>query len=232
MEDLKLNITSIEKDIVIRTGEAEIIREKQNIELAGDINAPAEFDSKRKSEYDKLQCHVIVDKENSTIKLVVNERDFVKTTISGRLQLFTELSALKINENKTYSPRELYDTLKFSGAYFKNREQHAALCDKLTKFTGRIESDFVNSNDFKGNVAHSKLTKIKTDLDLKFTLAIPIYKGSEPSVFDVDICLDSKDGGVICWLESVEMHELKTKISGELIDGNIAKLSDYVIINI
>ena len=231
-ENVKIEVTGETKELVIRTGEASVIKEQRTVTLRGDINAPVEFATKRQTQINALSSHVEVDKTNFKITLVVDESNHYSTTVEGALVLFPELAKLKINENKTYSPRELYDTIKFSGAYFKNREQHAALCGKLTKFTSRIEVDFVNSNDFKGNAALSKLTRIKTDLDLKFVLAIPVFKGGEPSAFEVEICLDAKDGGVICWLESVELHEIKTKIADEMMASNIAALSDYVTINV
>lgn len=231
-ENIKITVDGSTKELVIRTGEAEKIQQPKIVAISGDIRSPLEFHTKRKSEIEALKSHVEVDKQNFSIKLVVNESDFYSTTVIGKMELFHELARLKINENKIYSPRELYDTIKFSGVYFKNREQHKALCDKLTKFSSRIETDFVNSNDFKGNSALSKLTKIKTDLDLKFILSIPIFKGETESTFEVEICLDAKDGGVICWLESVELHELKTKEANEIMDSIILGLSEYVTIDI
>ena len=229
---IELNVSEGTKEVIIRNGDAPILKEPRVVSIKGDINAPGEFFKKRTSKIDLLRSHVEVDYQNFSIKLIVNEDNHYASTIEGSLVLFPELSKLKINENKTYSPRELYDALKFNAGYFKNREQHNALCGKLIKFTSRIEVDFVNTNDFKGNIAHSKLTKIKTELDLKFILAIPVFKGVEPSVFEVEICLDTKDSGVICWLESVELHELKTDISKEAMKKSLNELSEFVIINV
>lgn len=231
-ENVKIVVTGETKELVIRTGEAPVIKEQKFLALKGDINAPVEFAAKRKTEINALKSHVEVDKTNFKITLVIDEENHYSASVEGALVLFPELAKLKINENKIYSPRELYDTIKFMAAWFKNRDQHKALCEKLTKFTSRVETDFTNSNDFKGNVALSKLTKIKTDLDLSFILAIPIFKGSDPATFSVEICLDTKDGGVILWLESVELHELKTKESEVAMKSSIDALSEYVTINI
>ncbi len=230
--DPKVNLTVDGNEIIFRTGDAPVLKEPQRINISGDINAPASFVEKRKTEIKKLEAHVLVNREKFNIQLILDEKSHYSGIVIGTLELFSELAKLKINEEKTYSPHELYRALKFFGVYFKNREQHEALCAKLTKFTSRIETDFTNSNDWKGNIAHQKLTKIHTDLDLTFTLSSPIFKGGENVTFEVDICLDAKDGGVICWLESVDLHEQKSKTAEDALDKAIESLSDYVIINV
>lgn len=231
-ENIKIQLIGDSKEVVIRTGEALELKEPRIVEITGSIDAPVEFAKKRDSEIEPLNTHVIVDKENGTIELIIDEKNQYRTKVKGGLTPFTNLAKLGINEDRIYSPRQLYEKLKFFGMYFKNRDQHISLCDKLTKFTGRIETDFTNSNDFKGNVAHQKLVKIKTDLDLKFVLACPVYKGGEPQTFEVDICIDAKDGGVFCWLESVDLHEQKVRIIDESMKAGIEALSKYVTIYI
>lgn len=229
-KNLKIEVAEGVQEVIIREGDAPIIHEPERLQLTGSIAAPGDFMDKRKSEIDTLKTHVRVDIENTNIILVVNETSYIATSITGRMQPFPDLENFKINGRKVYSPRELYEVIKFMGSYFKDRETYTNLCKKLTQFTSRIESDFKDANDYKGNVAYQKLTKIQTDLDLKFHLSIPIFKNCEPSIFEVEICLDSKDMGVICWLESVELHELKKSIAADAMNKQIERLSEYVTI--
>jgi len=229
-QNIKLEITGDTKELVIRTGEAIELKNPERLKISGSILAPAHFAEMRGGRFDPLNAHVKVDYQNFKISLVVNDKDVFGDEVTGALVLHPDLDNLKVNNNKLYSPRELYDAIKFMGMFFPNRDQYTALCTSLTNFKSRVETDFENSNDFKGNAANSKLTKIKTDLGLKFMLSMPIFKGIEESKFEVDICLDTKDGGVICWLESVDLHTLKHEIAKKAMDTEIAKLKHITTI--
>ena len=232
MKEQTFNIipTSDTGELIIRNGEALKLEPPLSVVLQGTITAPGDFAAKRRVQIPPLETHVIADYTDRYIHLRVLERDKYGYSVEGRLDLHPELKLLSINRNSLYTSRGLYDQLKFKGAYFKNKEQHLALLTRLREFDAQVSQEFVNSTDFKGASALSRVTNIKTNLALEFTLAIPIFTGFGPKEFDVEICVDLKDGGVVFWLESVQLHEMITFETEVIFERELKRLSDYIII--
>ena len=78
MQELKLNLSEVGKEVIIRQGEAQPIREPKSISLSGDINAPFEFYEKRKDlflhntidgsfTYDSQKTNGVINKEAGTV---------------------------------------------------------------------------------------------------------------------------------------------------------------------
>jgi len=228
--ETKLQIQTTEKEIIIREGSAANVYDPEQIILSGIISAPADFAASRKEKIDALKTNVVADYTEKTIILTINEDSKFKTIISGRLEDFPELKEMCVNGKKLFTHRELLELIKFKGGYFKNKEQHTSLITSLKKFEAKVDQEFQNANDFKGAQATKKVVDIKTNLGLEFTLAIPIFTGGEVISFLVDINVDVNNGGVIFWLESVELHDLQTKATDTEFTKQLTRLKEYVII--
>lgn len=230
MKNVEVKVETSEKEIIVREGAAANVYDPETVSVSGTIHAPADFAEKRKSKIEPLKTNVVADYTKKTIVLTVNEDSKFKTTITGTLDDFPELKDMSINGKKTFSHRELLDLIKFKGSYFKNKEQHVKLLTDLKNFDAKVNQEFQNANDFKGAQATKRIVDIKTNIGLEFILAIPVFTGGEVISFMVDICVDINNGGVIFWLESVELHDLQTKTIEEEFKTQLARLGEYIII--
>lgn len=91
------------------------------LDLEGVIGSVAEFLSKRKdqpeqvTEYiykrtqiDQNRCHILVNREKISIKLVFNERDeYLRGTVTGTLSIHPKFEEFGINTGKVWTPTEL-----------------------------------------------------------------------------------------------------------------------------
>jgi hypothetical protein len=220
-------------EIVILEGKApDTWREPIKVNLQGNIFAPGEFVTKRENEVAALKqkTHVIFDYDNLSIQLVVDEENHYQQKVIGKLTLFPEFESLGINRQKNYTVRDLYKVLRFQRAFFQSREDHAAILDQLKKFQAKTEIEFQNINDFKGSTALSKIQTCKTNLSYNFNLNIPIYKGTDALTFQVEIEFEPNDGSIVCWLVSEDVAELEVKVRDEIMDKELEKFKDFVVI--
>lgn len=231
MQDLKVVLTEVKgNEVIIRTGEALPQKAPIPISLSGTIHSPAEFAGHRLDLIDVKASHVVADYTNRTITLVINETSPYADKITGSLKTFPDLESLGINKNKTYTEKELLQKLNFFGMYFPSREEFTALKNKLMQFKAKITRDFTNADDYKGNSAIEKITKIEHEIPLYFTLNIPVFSGMDAKTFSVDIMVSARDGGISFWLESVELNELEVKTAQQIFQTELGKLSRFVII--
>lgn len=230
--DQKLTIIPSGDTLVIRTGESEKIYPPRKVSISGNIQAPGEYFKKRQPQIaDKLHLtHVIVDIENLTIKLMINETSEFNEFVAGKLEHFKEFVDFGINRQKKYGVQELYKMLKLKRAYFQRREDHAVILEQLRKFEAKTEVEFQSMNDFKGATALKKIESCKTNLTYNFVLNIPIFKGFDPVSFPVEIEFEPHDGGIICWLASQDLAELEINIRDEIMENEIEQFESVVVI--
>lgn len=230
--DHNFTITPSGDTMIIRTGEAEKIYPPRKVNISGNIQAPSEYFNKRAPQIaDKLHLtHVVVDVENLTINLVINETSEFAEYVSGKLEHLKEFVDFGINRQKKYGIQELYKMLKLKRAYFQRREDHATILEQLRKFEAKTEIEFQSMNDFKGATAMKKIETCKTNLTYNFVLSIPIFKGFEAATFPVEIEFEPHDGGIICWLVSQDLAELEIKNRDEIMTKEIEQFKSVVVV--
>lgn len=233
MAELNLYVDPTVPEIIIREGEApNTYKEPVKVDLKGNIFAPGEFVTKRANEVAamKQQTHVVFDYNHLSILLTVDEENHWQKKVLGQLKFFPEFEEFAINRQKNYTVQGLYKLLRLKRAYFSSREAHAAILDQLKKFQAKTEVEFQSINDFKGSTALSKIQSCKTNLSYKFNLHIPIYEGTDPVTFPVEIEFEPNDGSIVCWLVSEDVAELEIQIRDEIMNTELDKFKDFVVI--
>lgn len=202
----------------------------QAVTITGDINSPGRFASKRKDTFGADAAHVIVNRTNRTITLIVDETNPLGKRIEGTLSIHPDLKPFNINQHKLYTIKELADLLRMRRQFFRERERHNAIMKGLAEFSAKTDVEIRQADDRKGNAeSHHKRTS-RLALDLEFVLHIPVFNGFNAKEFHVDILADVTDGGVRLWLESVELAELMHKEEETIFAAVLDQLTDYVII--
>lgn len=209
-----------QKEVVIRHGEAIQVREPIAISIEGDINAPREFFTKRKTEfsheipagfsYDSAKTNLVINKEKGTVTLSVNEESYFKGKIIGTLKLNPILAKLRINDDNFsgFTPAELAKILRMNRHLFPNKEFFNDLIKSLQEFKAKFDTAFENTNDKKGNIANSVVKNLVSKHEYNFAINLPIFEGLLVSVLPIEVDIDySGDAQIKCNLISVQLNE-------------------------
>lgn len=242
MDNLTIKLENEQgKEIVWREGRAADplpLKEPKIINLSGDIHSVSNylkgsFVRKGSQEVDQSKAIVVADKLNRVIQLLLDPENYYGATITGKLENADELKPFYINEEKKFDRQQLQKLIKFSRLYFDNKEQHAQLLFSISKLRIKTESELKQENDNRGNKANTFERKVIDDSGFVqfFNLFIPIFKGFGPVKFQVEICFEPSEQGVLFWLESPELHEIKEGKVNEIFEEELESCKDFVVIN-
>jgi hypothetical protein len=222
-QKIELNLTEGQKELVIREGQAEIIREPKIVNLSGTIETPKEYLAKRKvsGQFEAKNCHVIFSYQKLFITFIVNESNHFSSTITGKAEVNPELLKFGINHSKIWTKNELKQFLKMNRAFFKDIDSAMKIITNLEKFSASVQTQIDDHKDDRGNKNQHLQVKVDANIDLNFVLSMPIFIGQANTTFQVEICFDVRDNAISIWLESPELQEAMISQRQKLIDDNI-----------
>jgi hypothetical protein len=231
MSELKVNVNSDHKEIIIREGDALPAKANKSILINGVLSAPFQFlEGKRYIRKDE-DIHLQVFNSTGTLVLRVGDQDpHTEHVITGSLSKDKVLESFGINSpNKTYPVREFIKFIKPLRYYFADPARHTALIESLQKWSVKVERVIVDHNDLKGNTNFQLETKVKEVEGFvgKFDLNIPIFQGYPKLKFSVEIGFEPKNSTVDLFLVSDELFELEIQTREKLISEEVAKFSEF-----
>lgn len=112
-----------------------------------------------------------------------------------------------IETSKRFTVQELKGLIRINRMYFPDKDAHGKLLANLQKLDLKITEVIKEEDDSRGNTKDLLETKVISNVDERFTMELPVYKGIEPAIVEVNICLEKRDKGVSIWLESPELLE-------------------------
>lgn len=230
-DKIEIKLNENQTELIIREGDALPLKEQKIVDITGTIVAPAEYYAKRK-DIEPKKCNVLYSYRDLFIKLTVNEDSAYATTITGKATLNPDLTKFGINSSsKTWTKTELKQFLKMNRAFFADVDSNLKMVTNLEKFSATVQAQIDDHKDDRGNTKKAFEVKVDSNLDLNFTLQMPIFIGQATTSFQVEICFDVRDNGITIWLESPELQEAIIKQREILIDKNIECFkADFVLI--
>jgi hypothetical protein len=232
-ENININLPEGTKEVVVRHGQALPLDPPKKVIIGGLIDAPASFYQVRAGTFEEKQSHLLVDRENLTIKLIIDETNEKGTEVTGTLYLAEELKQFGINKN-VYTKKQFSDLLRLNRRYFAKREQYDKIIEQLANFNYSRQIEGENKNDNKGNTRLLVDKKLKQNLESTFRLNIKLFEGQPKVTFDVEILVDVTDADTKFWLESIELNELLESKRDEIFTTQIEEfeLSNIAIIEV
>jgi len=218
-QELKINVTANTKELVIRNGSAKEIFDISRMLIDASIKAPAQFMGVRGSNKDT--DHVLFSRGAQLIEYIFNERFPEGGSIIGRLRINPELDSIHILDGRLFGTKELAQLLKRNRVFFKDREENAKIVTLLNNFTATIQAEIEASQDTRGNKKSMVDKTVKTNMPTEFSLEMPLFIGFEKKSFRVEICFDSTDSSVRCWMESPDLIELMILERDRIIDEQL-----------
>ena len=114
------------------------------LKLEGTIGSVFEFLSKRADQKDQInqkRCHILVDREDISIKLVFNENDeYLTGSVTGTLAMHPKFVEFGINTGKVWTPTELGMFFKMNRAFFGDKGENMRLVTELMNFTATVKN--------------------------------------------------------------------------------------------
>lgn len=227
---IKVQLPEGQSELTIREGNALPPIPPTKVKLTGDIFSPGEYVKKRKEIINPLITNVVVNRELGSITLSHGDDTELCNTITGQLLYHPKFQEFGILSGKVWELEQLGKFLRKNRRFFDDRAENIALVNELRNFKGNVSKAMEKSNDDRGNKRHLIEQKIISNVPEGFLLTIPVFKGFPKMQFPVKINLESQDGRVVAWLESIEAEEMIEVHRDEIIDKECQKFADYVVI--
>lgn len=229
MSEIKINIEQSSNELIIREGQALELSHPTNFNLTGTITAPRIFYQKKKDNYDWK--HGAVTVTDHAIVLHWGEHEaYGNLSVHGILKEDNALKIFGINSGHKHTQKSLGSLLKMNRVYFESRQENMQVVSNLERFKARVSQEIESGNDFKGNKKQLFEQQVQHDLQLSFSLSVPIYAGQSPRSFKVEINFDITDGSPIFWLESADLKEIQETERKRILDAEIQGFEDLAII--
>jgi hypothetical protein len=180
-------------------------------------------------------CHIIVDKEQLTMTLIINELYFYKTTIVSKLQLSNEYKSFGINtENKVWECFDLAKFIKMNRSFFQDKVTAMQVVTQLRDFKAKVNSEIEKFKDDRANKEIRLKQTVESNLPPELKVRIPVFKGEEPILLTLEIEINPDNFGAsfICPDATDFINEQTDIIFNKQIE-EIQKIApDIAVINI
>lgn len=157
--------------------------------LNGVIGAVVEYLTKRinTGQFAQKDCHILVNRENIEITLIINEADeYKRGEIVGKLGYNPKFVEFGINDGKVWTPTELGMFIKMNRAFFADRAENMKLVSCLMNFTADVNNKIDRAVKENGNRTDNFAQVVNSNLPESFTIQMPIFKGMQPETIEVE----------------------------------------------
>jgi hypothetical protein len=218
-------------ELIIREGEAPKQLDSKapvQIGIVGTIGAPFEFLLRRKEVIESLdKCHVLVNRNDISIILVVNENDaYNKGTVKGILEVHPKFREFRINSKETWEPNELGQFFKMNRAFFPDKEENMTLVSVLKNFEATIDSKIEKQKEDKGSFKDNYSAVVNSNLPGTFKVSIPIFKGQAKVDLNVEFYASVSGRDIKLQLVSPDATVSTEDIRDVVIDDQISKIRE------
>lgn len=195
------------------------------INLDGVIGSVAEYLSKRKSEQDQInqkRCHILVDREKISIKLIFNELDeYARGSVTGTLAMHPKFEEFGINTGKVWTPTELGLFFKMNRSFFSDKKENMNLVTDLMNFTATVNNSIERSAKESGDRTDKFVQTVNSNLPKAFSLNIPIFKGMSSENLEVETFASINGREVAFTLLSPAANQTLEEIRDKAIDDQL-----------
>ncbi len=211
-------------EVVIREGKAAVAldpKEPEKISIAGTIDAPLRWLEKRVELIDQKKTHIIVNRDNMGIVLIIDETNYYQAEIGGVLATSKEMEKFGINSDKSWEPIKLSQFFKMHRAFFKDKSENMMLVSTLKNFKAKVNQDIERSKEENGNKVDNYSQVVDSNLPKSFKLNIPLFKGFACEEIEVEIYADVDGRDVSLSLVSAGANEAIEEYKNHVIDEQL-----------
>lgn len=214
------------------------MKKPESISASGVITTPLDWLEKRIDTIDQKQANIKVNREQMSIVLTINEKDYyTKNTFTGKVEFSETFEKFGINNDSAgWIPAKLGQFLRLNRGVFVNREDCMRLVSTLKNFTANAKTEIQKQRDPSGSMAEVYRSQVESNLPKSFTVNVSIFKGTAKTPIEVEFDHYLKDGDVILQLVSPGANELaedyRDKCIDDVLDGIRKIAPDIAILEI
>ncbi|MDD4532615.1 MAG: hypothetical protein PHW22_04215 [Bacilli bacterium] len=198
------------------------------LNLNGTIGAPYEFLKKRLDQPDQInqkRCHILVDREEISITLIYNENDeYNRGSVKGILQVHPKFEEFGINTGKVWVPAELGMFFKMNRTFFNDRKENMNLVSQLMNYIATVNNKIQRSIKESGDRTDNFEQVVNSNLPSAFTLTIPLFKGHQPEILEVETFAQVNGREVAFILISPAAQAVHEEIRDKAIDFELDRI--------
>lgn len=198
-------------------------------DIIGTLQSPADFLEKRADTLDCKKMYAVVDKENLSIALVVNEDDaYTRRVIKGKAELSEDFVNFRINDSAGWEPAKLGQFIRMHRYLMDDKDKANEIIAKLKNFTAKVKSKLDKAQERNGNMVASYQQEVESNLPTEFRINIEAVVGTGKSLLNVEI--DHYVQGTECYLQlfSPDANETVIQYTDSLISSEVARLRNAV----
>lgn len=227
MEKINVNINENTQELIIRQGQAELIRELNHVLVTGIIDTPYQFLSIRKKESINFDhARLEINREDNVIRLYLNEhlKDFDQ--ITGELAETEEFKNFKINSGESWVPTELSKFIKMNRTCFESVDTANKLASELNHIKAKVEKESDTKVDPKKGDYRIVREQIVKDCNIpeEFVIWIPIFKGMNKEKITIEVYIDPMD--LSCQLVSPDAADQKRMVRDTEINRVVKEIKE------
>lgn len=194
--------------------------------LSGVIGAPVEFLRRRLDQPDQInqkRCHVLINRETLTIKLVINENDqYTEGQVLGTLQKHPKFKEFGINDSTCgWDPNELGQFFKMNRAFFPDKSENMKLVTDLKNFEAKVNTTIEKQKADNGSFADNYSGVVTSNLPGAFKLRISLFKGRAAEDLEVEFYASINGRSVKLYLMSPGACQALEDLRDQVIDEQI-----------
>lgn len=231
-EKIVINPTGEKLILEIREGQAPKIldpKEPIKIGLSGTLEAPLEFLRKRikTDQIDQNRCHILVNRETLSIKLITSENDaYLTGSISGVLEFNSKFKEFGINTGKSWPPTDFGKFIKMNRSFFPDKQVAMSLTTELMNFKATVDNKIERSMNEKGDKSDNFSQVVNSNLPASFKVKLQIFKGSAHEEIEVETFADIDGRDVSFTLISPGANESLENIRDTSIDNILNQIKE------
>lgn len=222
--DDKINVTveNEVKTLEVRHGEALAPRDRNVVNITGNIDSPKEFlDSRKITTND---CHVEVDRENRSIELLLDVTSPYPGFVKGQLDYTENFLQFQINTGREWNLFQLADFIKLKKSFFPDKTEASKLVTELRNFKARVNKELEEKDDRRGNTDYVKRQTVESNLPESFKLKVKVFKGFPEFTFNVEVAVNPDT--FECTLVSEEAAEIIEENIDNIVDDEVNSIRE------
>jgi len=170
------------------------------------------------------QSYLLVDREKMQISFVENAGTEYESRYIGQLSFSKDFKIWNINTDESLTPLRLAEKIKMSRSFFESKTEAMRLVSTLMNFEANVHKEVEAKADERANRKVLIAQTVTTNLPEAFKLKLPVFKGEDAFVFEVEIGIDPID--LSCRLISPEVNDFVIGFKNEIIDKQIAAIKE------
>lgn len=170
------------------------------------------------------ESYLTIDRDKMEIVFVEFAGKEYESRYIGKLSFSPDFEKFGINQNQSYTPLGLAELIKMNRSFFESKTEAMKLVSELRNFEAKVNKEVEAKADDRANRKVLLAQTVSTNVPNGFKLKLPIFKGADPKVFEVEIGIDPMD--LSCRLISPEANDIVNDTKNDIIDDQKTKIQD------